>query len=146
MKVVFDANILISALLIEQGPSGQLLDLFTEGGETMVVSSTVLDEVFRVLHRPRVARRYQLTDQDIAEYTGALRRRAVVTPGNASVDVLPSDPDDVHVVAAAIEAEADAIVTGDGHLLDLGAVPGIPVLTARELLTRLQQTSPTEEE
>ena len=49
--------------------------------------------------------------------------------------VVERDPDDNHVVAAAIAASADAIVSGDDDLLSLQEAAGIPVLRAAEALT-----------
>jgi predicted nucleic acid-binding protein len=47
------------------------------------------------------------------------------------------DPKDLIVLAAAITAEADAIVTGDEDLLSLKSFEGIPILTARQALEKL---------
>jgi predicted nucleic acid-binding protein len=43
------------------------------------------------------------------------------------------------VLACAIDAQADLIVSGDRHLLDLGAYESIPILTVRQFLERLQK-------
>ena len=52
---------------------------------------------------------------------------------NVSPTVLPrvvaADADDDHVVAAAIAAKADLIVSGDRHLLDIGSHRGIRIIT-----------------
>ena len=47
------------------------------------------------------------------------------------------DPDDVHVLACAVSAKADAIVTGDKDLLTLKSFEGIPIIDAAEALKRL---------
>lgn len=53
--------------------------------------------------------------------------------------VVPSDPDDDHVIAAAITGQADLIASGDKRdLLPLGSFQGIPILTAREAVERLE--------
>jgi predicted nucleic acid-binding protein len=49
-----------------------------------------------------------------------------------------SDPDDDKIIEAAVVGKADAIVSGDHHLLDLVAVEGIPVLSVRQFLERLR--------
>ena len=48
--------------------------------------------------------------------------------------VVPNDPDDDHVVAAAVTAQADLIVSGDKHLLQLQGLISIEVLKAGEAL------------
>jgi uncharacterized protein len=56
-----------------------------------------------------------------------------VTPSTVS-RVVTADPDDDHVLAAAITAEADSIVSGDRHLLALGTHKGIRVFSPAEAL------------
>lgn len=51
--------------------------------------------------------------------------------------VVERDPDDDHVIACAIAARADAIVSGDRHLLDLGQHQGIAILTAADAIERI---------
>jgi len=48
-----------------------------------------------------------------------------------------ADPDDDHVLACAVAAVADVIVSGDTDLLDLAMYQGIPIVTAVEAVTRL---------
>jgi len=65
----------------------------------------------------------------------ALRAVAEMRPDPLAVAKLTADPDDDYLVVLALEAGADAIVSGDRHLLTL---PGPPaVWTPRELLARL---------
>jgi predicted nucleic acid-binding protein len=47
------------------------------------------------------------------------------------------DPDDVHVLACARCACADAIVSGDKDLLTMEIFEGIPILTVRQALEKL---------
>lgn len=52
--------------------------------------------------------------------------------------VVSTDPDDDHVLAAALTSAADLIVSGDKRdLLPLGSYQGMPIITAREALDRL---------
>ena len=56
---------------------------------------------------------------------------AAITP------TILDDPDDDHVLACAIAAQADFIVSGDRHLLDLKEYQGILIVTSVEAVNRL---------
>lgn len=76
----------------------------------------------------------------MAQYTALV---SLVMP--ASVPrVVANDADDDHVIAAAVAARAELIVTGDRkHLLPIGTHQGIPVATAREVVDRIDARSKT---
>lgn len=67
-----------------------------------------------------------------------LKSVSLVAP--ASVPrVVANDADDDHVIAAAVAARAELIVTGDRkHLLPIGSHQGIAIVTAREVVERLE--------
>jgi predicted nucleic acid-binding protein len=52
--------------------------------------------------------------------------------------VVIADPDDDVVLACAVAARAEAIVSGDKHLIDLTEYEGIPILTPAQLLERIE--------
>jgi hypothetical protein len=60
--------------------------------------------------------------------------------------VVPTDRDDDHVIAAAVTAQADLIASGDKRdLLPLGSFQGIPIVTARDAVERLEARSKKQE-
>jgi putative PIN family toxin of toxin-antitoxin system len=94
--------------------------------------------VSEVLSRPKV------TQYDLATtHAFDLLRTFARTLPTVELDVEARDPDDAPVVAAAVAGRADAIVTGDGDLLDDAELRawlrerGVEVLTPAELLDRL---------
>ena len=87
-----------------------------------------------MIYRPHIQQRHNLADTDIVEYLATLRRYALVVPGEVVVSVVKDDPDDDAVIACAVEAEADAIVSGDRHLLSPGSYRGIPIVRAADFL------------
>jgi predicted nucleic acid-binding protein len=46
--------------------------------------------------------------------------------------VLPDDPDDHHVIAAAATAHAESIVSGDADLFSIGRFEGIDIVAAAQ--------------
>ena len=67
-----------------------------------------------------------------------LRTLAWVVSPTEVARVVPSDPDDDHVLAAALSGAVDLIVSGDKRdLLALGSYQGIPIVTARQAMERI---------
>lgn len=63
---------------------------------------------------------------------------AAVVVGTLPDTRLSTDPDDNVILATAIAAAVDLIVTGDkSHLLHLQSVEGIPIVTPRAALARI---------
>ena len=54
-----------------------------------------------------------------------------------TIESVCRDPDDDHVIAAALDATADCIITGDRDLLELGSYQGVSMRTVREMLDAL---------
>jgi uncharacterized protein len=122
--------------LIEHAIEGDTVELFT--------SPVLLDELAQTLGYSKFTARIKRFGTSItalvAQYTALV---TLVMP--ASVPrVLANDPDDDHVIAAAVAARAQLIVTGDRkHLLPIGTHQGIAIVTAREVLDRLGAASIT---
>jgi uncharacterized protein len=136
VKVVADTNTVISGL-IWNGPPRRVIEAARSGSISLYVSDTLLVELRGVLGRPKLARflvQYGTTaDELFAEYIRyTMQVLAAPLPTPVSVD-----PDDDAVLACAVAAQAEAIITGDHHLLDLKIYQGIPILTASELLARI---------
>ena len=89
------------------------------------------------MHRPHILNKHTITESDIANYLNYLRNFAEVAPDSLTLDVVPDDSKDNHVVAAAVETDCEYIVSSDRHLLDLHKFQGIQIVTPREFLTLL---------
>ena len=134
MRVVLDTNQHISAIIRPKGHPAQIVRLWSNGLIELAISPLILEEFEMVVHRPRIQQKHNLSDTDITEYLEVLKKFTVLVPGTMIVDAVPDDPDDNIIIACAIEAEADVIVTGDQHLLSIGSYHGIPIVTAVDFL------------
>lgn len=104
----------------------------------MFLSLPMLLELRETLQHPKFAGRLAgqgETAQSLTERFRAACHEAV--PARIIPPAELRDPDDVHVLACAVTAEADAIVTGDKDLLALKTFAGIPILKVREALEKL---------
>ena len=139
MRVLLDTNILIGALITKGTPPDGLYRAWLRGEFDLVTSATQMAEITNVLARPRL-QRFLGTDEADA-IVESIRTRALVFDELPSVSLSP-DPKDNPILAAAIAGKADLIVSGDKkHVLALGEVQGIPIVTAREALKRLGENS-----
>ncbi len=135
MRILLDTNILIGALITKGTPPDGLYQGWLRGEFDLVTSAAQLAEIANVVVRPRL-QRFLGTDEAEAIVEN-VRTRALVLDELLSVNLSP-DPKDNPILAAAIAGKADLIVSGDKkHVLALGEVGGIPIVTAREALKRL---------
>jgi putative PIN family toxin of toxin-antitoxin system len=139
LRVVLDTNVLVSGLVAEGGAPHRILDAWLDGHYTLVTSLYLTEELIHVLSYPRIAKRLNLDEGELAVILTALLSQAEITPGHLRLPGVTRDPKDDAVVACAREGEADYIVSGDQDLLTLGEYEGIQVVTPRrfvEILVR----------
>lgn len=134
MRVVLDTNQHISAIIRPNGHPAQIVKLWRVGLIELAISPFILEEFEAVVRRPHIQQKNNLSDANIAEYLEVLKTFAVIVPGTITVNAVPDDPDDDIIIACAIEAEADMIISGDQHLLSLDSYQGIPIIRAVDFL------------
>jgi putative PIN family toxin of toxin-antitoxin system len=130
VRIVPDTNILISAAIWGGNPAS-LLEAGVRGEVEFFISPSILDETTRILRRKGID---QARIDVIVEFIQAATTEVTASP---LLNVVPGDPKDDHIVAAAVAAKAEAIVTGDKHLLRMGSYEGISMLTPADLLRLL---------
>ena len=133
-RAVLDTNVLVSALISPGGGSARLLLELRSGAFELIASPLLLAELRDVLRREKF-RRY-VSEAEADAYVELIRTEGVVRADPApSPEPLSADPDDEFLVDLARDAQADALVTGDAHLLALRAI--IPAMTPGEFLGML---------
>lgn len=142
MRVVADTNIVISALGWGGQPR-QLLQAAADGLITLYTSPVLFEELHKVIHRPHiiaVLTKRQSTPQTALAFYQQL---AIQVSPLSTPRVVLNDSDDDHVVAAAVAANADLIVSGDfKHLLPLKEHRGIRIINLREAFAILNELYP----
>ena len=139
LRVVIDTNVIVSGILSRQGATAEILNAWRERRFLLLSSPAIVAQIRAVLRYPRIHRKYPLTDAEIDQVISLIEHDALLVPGSADVaGSVPADPKDEMFLACALDDQAEVIVSGDHHLLDLGVYQEIPVLTARQFLERLQ--------
>ena len=106
-----------------------VIDTWRTGQYLLVTSRSIISEIKRVVEAPKIREKYGLSHDQIERLILLLEKDAIVVPGLSAVaGAIPRDPDDEIFLAAALDAKADIIVSGDRHLLDLGEYKDIPHL------------------
>ncbi len=140
LKVVLDTNVFVSSLLSKAGRPAMVIDAWRAGRYLLVTSPPIISEIKRVLEAPRIRKKYGLSRDRIERLILLLEKDGIVVPGLSGVErVIPEDPTDEMFLSAALDAQADLIISGDRHLLDLGECKGIPVVTARQFPKLLEK-------
>jgi len=137
-RVVLDTNVLVSALINPAGTPAKVLDLWRDHRFMLLTSEPILDEVARVLSRPRLVARYGLTRSRVGRLLRALRQFAVIVEGAPAMDEIVRDPVDRRFVECAVAGSADYLVTGDGDLLSLGEHGGVTIISPTAFVQALQ--------
>lgn len=138
MRIVLDTNILIAAMITKGTPPDRLYQAWLKGEIELVTSTVQMAEVADILARPRL-RKY-LDADEAAAIVENIDTLALILDAPPDVDLSP-DPKDNPILAAAIAGKAGLIVSGDKkHMLALGEVEGISIVTARNALDRLSKT------
>jgi putative PIN family toxin of toxin-antitoxin system len=134
LRIVLDTNVVVSALLWG-GPPYRPIKAAVDGALTLFTSPALLAELRGVLAREplisRLERQCSSVEEAISLYAGLAAR---VSP-EAVPRVIPADPDDDHVIAAAMAAKADLVISGDRHLLNLASYHGIRIVTPADALS-----------
>ncbi len=139
LVAVLDTNVLVSALCLPNSLPAELLRRWLAQEFILLLSEQILFELTDVLRRPKIVRRFGMTEEKAQEFTEVLRQLAVVIPGTLVLEVVPDDPKDNHVVACAVEGEASYIVSGDHHLKDLGQYQAVRILSPSQFRAVLEE-------
>lgn len=133
MRLVVDTNVLVSAFLW-QGTPGRLIELAAEKEIELLTSRALLDELAATLSKKKLAKPVLATGLTADQMLRNYRRLASLVTARQLAQPVSRDADDDHVLACALAAGADLIVSGDDDLLALESFEGIPIATPAQAL------------
>jgi putative PIN family toxin of toxin-antitoxin system len=132
MRVLVDTNVLVSFLL-GRGEGGAIRTIYSallNGQSVLLLPEEIVEELIATVERkPRLAR--LIPADRLNSFVALLRQVAEpVAKLHEPIPAVTRDPDDDYVLAYALIASADHLVTGDRDLLVLsGQIPGLNIVT-----------------
>lgn len=134
IRAILDTNTLVSAVInVTASVAAEIYQSCKNKRFLHITSPAVLLELDEVLHRKRIMKSHQLTLLGLERIIGEISRVSFIVSGKIKVDV-SRDPSDDKIISAAIEGEAEYIVTRDRDLLDLKQYQGIKMVTPEKFM------------
>lgn len=132
MRLIFDTNILVSALLSHQSPPARLLAYWRKGQFTLLCCEEQIEELRRVTRYPKI--RERLPQALAGRLINELRSLSEIISRLPEVDI-SRDPWDNYLLAMAEAGNAQYLVTGDkADLLSLARHRHTQIVTVRQML------------
>jgi len=128
VKVVFDTNILVSALVFPGGRADAALRRILEEQDQLIISKAILAELLRVL-----GSKFSRDSEELAHVAVFLSELALTVKPRRRLQVVKDEPDN-RILECALTGRAEVIVTGDHSLLALGEYKGVRIIRLREYL------------
>lgn len=133
MRVVFDTNIYVSAFAIPGGNAEEAYSHAMRGSFELATSHAILAETANVLRS-----KFDWSDERVGKLLRTLSQTATVVKTKPSLHVLTDEPDN-RILECALQADANMIVSGDRHLLDLKRYQTISIVKLSDFLSLIQK-------
>ncbi len=132
MKVVFDTNVLVAAFVAEDICS-VLLSHARKKEVDLIVCPKILEEFEKVLKE-----KLKVPEEIVQEALNLiLEASQLVHPAGTAFKVC-RDEDDNQILACALSAKADYLVSGDRNLLKIGSFKKLKIVSPREFESLFQ--------
>ena len=126
MRVVLDTNIFISAFAIPGSLSEKAMLKIIEGGDILVLSKDIINEVLLVL-----SSKFSRDKEGISHVAVILSELGELVKPIKKVSIFKDDPDN-RILECAIQGKADVLVTGDKEILQLREYERIRIISFKE--------------
>jgi putative PIN family toxin of toxin-antitoxin system len=128
MRVVFDTNIFISALVIPGSQAEKAILKIIEGDDILLLSKEILDEVLSVL-----SDKFSRDREELSHAAIMLSELGGIVSSTKKVWILRDEPDN-RILECALSGNADIIVTGDKDMLKLKVYEKVRIISLKEYL------------
>ena len=125
-RVVLDTNVLISAVLRQDGPPRTVVDAVRSENGVLLFSNETFEELRSRFHHPKFDR---YVGREVRAVYLAQLEAVSEWVSIAGAKLGCRDPDDDKLLETALMGEADCLVTGDRDLLEMSPFNDIPILT-----------------
>ena len=127
--VVFDTNILISALFSETGNPFRALALAKIGQIESLTCQEIMDEFLE-----KLLLKFKFSEDKAQSAIDEILSFSRIVEISGTLKAVPNDPDDDMVIECAVAGNASHIVTGDKHLLSLVKYQDIAIAKAADFV------------
>lgn len=134
-RVACDTNVLVSAF-IAGGPPSRIIEETVDGNLDLVLLEPAMIELVRIL-----SQKLGFSIERLKEVQALLSDIAIESQQTPSQEpeALTGDPDDDMILACAVEAQVEVLISGDRkHLLPIGEHRGVRILTPQAFLAGLR--------
>lgn len=139
IRAVLDTNVLASGIVTfnQPTPPAQVLKKWQAGEFQMIVSQPILEELKKTLEKPYFQK--YISPQQVAGTISLFEQEAIVAPITIPVQGVATHSEDDLIIATAVSARANYLVTGDEPLLRKvgNFYQGVTILTPKGFLKKL---------
>lgn len=130
MRVVFDSNVLLAALLFPGGRADAAVARILEGRDELVISPSTIREVLSVL-----ASKFSRDKEELSRAAVILGDMGILVEPVRRLSVFRDEPDN-RILECAVEGKAEVVVTGDKAMLAIAEYEGIRLMTLADYLDK----------
>jgi putative PIN family toxin of toxin-antitoxin system len=130
MRVVFDSNVLLAALLFPGGRAETAVANILDGVDDLLISRPIIQEVLSVL-----ASKFSRDKEELSRVAVVLGEMGEIVEPSCRLSVFRDDPDN-RILECAVEGRAEVIVTGDKAMLAVGKYEGVRLITLADYLDK----------
>jgi putative PIN family toxin of toxin-antitoxin system len=134
MKIVIDTNIFVSSFLWKGNPR-KIIERVTGRLDKLYITDEILAEIRKVMLRDK----FKLNEHTVDDYINTIKYFSIKVFPQNKIENISRDKDDDKFLKCGIESNADFIITGDIHLLELTKYEKIKIIKPKEYLEMVEK-------